>query len=75
MSPLDKMWLSFYGLGFMAISIGLILLSRHKIDNGILRFFTALIAWVLFITSFFIMVYLVFNGPTPSAGVIVGGLL
>ena len=30
MSPLDKMWLSFYGLGFMAISIGLILLSRHS---------------------------------------------
>ncbi len=67
MSSLDKMWLSFGAMAFMAISIGLILLSRHKINHGFLKFIVALIAWVLFISTFFIMVYLVFNGPTRSA--------
>ncbi|MUV06606.1 DUF2768 family protein [Planococcaceae bacterium Storch 2/2-2] len=67
MSALDKMWLSFGAMGFMFISMGLIVLSRNKINNGLLRFVVALIAWVLFIVSFFIMIYLVFNGPTRSA--------
>ncbi|HEY4567028.1 MAG TPA: DUF2768 domain-containing protein [Savagea sp.] len=61
------MWLSFGAMGFMFISMGLIVLSRNKINNGLLRFVVALIAWVLFIVSFFIMIYLVFNGPTRSA--------
>ena len=67
MSSMDKMWLSFYAMGFMFISMGLIYVSRHKLKNRILKFFFALIAYSLLIFSFFAMVYLVFN-PTRSGG-------
>nr|WP_203246453.1 DUF2768 domain-containing protein [Sporosarcina beigongshangi] len=67
MSSMDKMWLSFYAMGFMAISMGLIYVSRHKIKNKILKFIFAIIAYALLIFSFFAMVYLVFNGPTGGA--------
>ncbi|WP_431312274.1 DUF2768 domain-containing protein [Sporosarcina oncorhynchi] len=63
LSPLDKMWLSFYAMGFMAISMGLIYLSRHKLSNRLIKFILALIAYALLIFSFFAMVYLVFSGP------------
>jgi uncharacterized membrane protein len=64
LSSLDKMWLSFYAMGFMAISMGLIYLSRHKLSNRLFKFLFALIAYSLLIFSFFAMVYLVFSGPT-----------
>ncbi|ARF18606.1 DUF2768 domain-containing protein [Sporosarcina sp. P3] len=67
MSSLDKMWLSFYAMGFMVISMGLIYLSRYKIKNRVVRILFAIIAYTLLITSFFAMVYLVFNGPTGGA--------
>ncbi|PIC71958.1 NAD(FAD)-dependent dehydrogenase [Sporosarcina sp. P2] len=67
MSSLDKMWLSFYAMGFMAISMGLIYLSRYKIKNRVVQILFAIIAYTLLITSFFAMVYLVFNGPTGGA--------
>ncbi|MBY0222694.1 DUF2768 domain-containing protein [Mammaliicoccus sciuri] len=67
MSSLDKMWLSFYAMGFMAISMGLIYTSRYKLKNRVLKILFAIIAYVLLITSFFAMVYLVFNGPTGGA--------
>ncbi|EGQ27578.1 hypothetical protein HMPREF9372_0465 [Sporosarcina newyorkensis 2681] len=61
------MWLSFYAMGFMAISMGLIYTSRYKLKNRVLKILFAIIAYVLLITSFFAMVYLVFNGPTGGA--------
>lgn len=67
LSSLDKMWLSFYAMGFMAISMGLIYLSRHKLSNRLVKFLFALIAYSLLIFSFFAMVYLVFSGPTGGA--------
>ncbi|WP_425441317.1 MULTISPECIES: DUF2768 domain-containing protein [Sporosarcina] len=67
LSSLDKMWLSFYAMGFMAISMGLIYTSRYKLKNRVLKILFAIIAYVLLITSFFAMVYLVFNGPTGGA--------
>ena len=67
MSAMDKMWLSFYAMGFMAISIGLIYASRHKLKNRILKFFFALTAYTLLFISFIAMIYLVFNGPTGGA--------
>lgn len=67
MSSLDKMWLSFYAMGFMVVSMGLIYLSRYKIKNRVLQILFAIIAYTLLITSFFAMVYLVFNGPTGGA--------
>ncbi len=67
MSPLDKMWLSFYAMGCMVISMGLIHLSRTKVKNNILRILFAIIAYALLIFSFFAMIYLVFNGPTGGS--------
>ncbi|WP_413058884.1 DUF2768 domain-containing protein [Sporosarcina sp. 179-K 3D1 HS] len=64
---MDKMWLSFYAMGFMAISMGLIYASRHKLKNRFLKVIFALVAYSLLIISFFAMVYLVFNGPTGGA--------
>lgn len=67
MSSMDKMWLSFYAMGFMVISMGLIFVSRHKVKNKILKFVFALIAYALLVFSFLAMIYLVFNGPTGGA--------
>ncbi|WP_369821941.1 MULTISPECIES: DUF2768 domain-containing protein [unclassified Sporosarcina] len=67
LSSLDKMWLSFYAMGFMVISMGLIYASRYKIKNRVVSILFAIIAYALLISSFFAMVYLVFNGPTGGA--------
>lgn len=67
MSSLDKMWLSFYAMGFMVVSMGLIYVSRYKIKNRAVQILFAIIAYALLISSFFAMVYLVFNGPTGGA--------
>lgn len=67
LSSLDKMWLSFYAMGFMVISMGLIYASRYKIKNRVVQIVFAIIAYALLISSFFAMVYLVFNGPTGGA--------
>jgi hypothetical protein len=64
---MDKMWLSFYAMGFMAISMGLIYTSRHKLKNRLLKILFAFIAYTLLIISFLAMIYLVFNGPTGGA--------
>lgn len=67
MSSMDKMWLSFYAMGFMVISMGLIYTSRHKLKNRLIKFIFALVAYSLLTISFLAMVYLVFNGPTKGA--------
>ena len=67
MSSMDKMWLSFYAMGFMVISMGLIYASRHKLKNRLIKFIFALVAYSLLTISFLAMVYLVFNGPTEGA--------
>lgn len=67
MSSLDKMWVSFAGIAFLIISMGMIYLSRYKLQNGIVKFVFALIAYVLLILGFFIMVFIVFSGPTGGA--------
>lgn len=64
MSSMDKMWLSFYAMGFMVISMGLIYASRNKLKNKVLKLVFAIIAYALLIFSFLAMIYLVFNGPT-----------
>ncbi|MBT2582036.1 DUF2768 domain-containing protein [Planococcus sp. ISL-109] len=67
MSSLDKMWVSFAGIAFLIISMGMIYLSRYKLQNGIFKFLFALIAYVLLILGFFIMVFTIFSGPTGGA--------
>jgi hypothetical protein len=66
MTSLDKMWVSFAGIAFLIISMGLIYLSRYKLNNGFLKFLFALAAYVLLILGFFIMVFIVLSGPTGA---------
>ncbi|MBH0229596.1 DUF2768 domain-containing protein [Halobacillus yeomjeoni] len=58
-----KMYISFAGIILLFLSIGLILLSRHKL-NGILAGVVAFIAWVCMIIGGLIIFYIVFSGPT-----------
>ncbi|AOV08076.1 DUF2768 domain-containing protein [Sporosarcina ureilytica] len=67
MSPLDKMWLSFYAMGFMFVSMGLIYFSRHKLKNRLLKFIFAFVAYALLLFCFLAMIYLVFSGPSGGA--------
>ncbi|MGG0716686.1 DUF2768 domain-containing protein [Robertmurraya massiliosenegalensis] len=65
MSPgMLKMWISIAGMGFMFISIMMIYLSRFKIKNSVIKFITALIAYVLMILSGIIIFLVVISGPT-----------
>lgn len=67
MSPsLMKMWISLASMGFMFISILLIYLSRYKLRGGILKFVTALIAYILMVISGVIIFLVVFSGPTAD---------
>lgn len=58
-----KMYVSFAGIILLFLSIGLILLSRHKL-NGIFAGIVAFIAWVCMILGGLIIFYIVFSGPT-----------
>ncbi len=67
MSPsLMKMWISLASMGFMFLSIILIYLSRFKLSNRVLKFFTAFIAYVLMAMSGLIIFLIVFGGPTSD---------
>ncbi|QDQ02078.1 DUF2768 domain-containing protein [Lysinibacillus fusiformis] len=63
MPALDIMWVSFYCIGFMIISVGLIYLGRNKISNGFLRIIINLIAYILFGLGTFLMVLIVATWP------------
>ena len=66
MSPsLMKMWVSLASMGFMFLAILLIYLSRYKF-GGVLKFVTALVAYILMIVSGIIIFLVVFSGPTPE---------
>lgn len=58
-----KMYISFAGMVFLILAIGLILLSRYKL-KGWLAGVIAFIAYVLFIIGGVIILYIVFSGPT-----------
>ncbi|MET4560987.1 DUF2768 domain-containing protein [Lysinibacillus parviboronicapiens] len=63
MPALDIMWVSFYCIGFMIVSVGLIYLGRNKISNGFLRIIVNLIAYILFGLGTFLMVLIVATWP------------
>ncbi|ALC90107.1 hypothetical protein AM500_10155 [Bacillus sp. FJAT-18017] len=66
MSPaLMKMWISFVGMGLMAISLLTIYLSRFKL-KGVLRIITAVIAYGLMVLSGIIIFLVVMSGPTSE---------
>ena len=65
MSPaLMKMWISLASMGFMFIAIIFIYLSRYKLKQGVLKAFTAVIAYLLLVVSGLIIFFVVFTGPS-----------
>jgi hypothetical protein len=61
-----KMWISIASMGFMFISIIMIYLSRYKLKNGVIKFITALVAYILMIVSGIIIFFVVMTGPTTG---------
>ncbi|MBM7569819.1 DUF2768 family protein [Aquibacillus albus] len=61
--PMLKMYISFAGIIFLLLAIGLILLSRHKL-KGFFATIVALLAYLFFIVGSIIIFYIVMSGPT-----------
>lgn len=55
-----KMWISIAGMGFMFLSIAAIYLSRFKL-KGVVKFITAMIAYILMIFSGILIVVVLFS--------------
>lgn len=58
-----NMYISFAGIIFMFLAIGLIMLSRYKL-KGVLQVITTFIAYVCMILSGLIIFYVVISGPS-----------
>ncbi len=61
---LMKMWISLASMGFMVIAIIFIYLSRYKLKQGVLKAFTAVVAYLLLVVSGLIIFLVVFTGPS-----------
>ncbi|WP_047985316.1 DUF2768 domain-containing protein [Ornithinibacillus californiensis] len=58
-----NMWISFAGMGFLILAVGLIVLSRHKL-KGFLSIVVSFFAYVSLFLGGIIILYIVFSGPT-----------
>ncbi|WP_085992025.1 DUF2768 domain-containing protein [Oceanobacillus senegalensis] len=58
-----KMYISFAGMIFLFLAMGLIYLGRHKLKGWIARI-VSLLAYICLILGGFIILYIVFSGPT-----------
>lgn len=58
-----KMYISFAGMIFLILAIGLILLSRYKL-KGLIAGTVSLIAYLFLLLGALIIFYIVFSGPT-----------
>jgi len=58
-----KMYISFAGMIFLILAVGLILLSRYKL-NGWIKGMVSLLAYIFLILGGLIIFYIVFSGPT-----------
>lgn len=63
MHALDVMWVSFYSMGAMLISILMVSAVRKWVNNGFLSFIIRLIAFALFAIGSILMVLVVFTWP------------
>ncbi|CAM5181380.1 hypothetical protein UACE39S_02580 [Ureibacillus acetophenoni] len=63
MHALDVMWISFYSIGAMLVSVLILSATRKWIKNAVLSFIIKLFAFILFILGTFLMVLVVFTWP------------
>ncbi|MGN1401226.1 MAG: DUF2768 domain-containing protein [Bacillus sp. (in: firmicutes)] len=65
MTPaLQKMWISFVAMGFMAIAMFSIYFSRYKLKGKFGKILTAIIAYSLMFLAGIIILLVVVSGPT-----------
>ncbi|GEN45164.1 DUF2768 domain-containing protein [Alkalibacillus haloalkaliphilus] len=62
--PMLRMYISFVGMILLFVATGLILLARHKL-TGVVSGVVAAIAYICMLVGGFIILYIVFSGPTP----------
>ncbi|WP_042223584.1 DUF2768 domain-containing protein [Oceanobacillus manasiensis] len=58
-----KMYISFVGMIFLFLAIGLILLSRYKL-RGVFAVIVSFLAYIFLVLGALIIFYIVFSGPT-----------
>ncbi|RLL48200.1 DUF2768 domain-containing protein [Oceanobacillus piezotolerans] len=58
-----KMYISFAGMIFLFLSLGLIYLSRNKL-TGLLAGIVSLLAFICLLLGGLIIIYIVITGPT-----------
>ncbi|HLQ73725.1 MAG TPA: DUF2768 domain-containing protein [Bacillota bacterium] len=58
-----KMYISFAGIIFLFLSVGLIFLARYKL-KGFFAGITSFLAYIFLIAGGLIILYIVFSGPT-----------
>lgn len=63
MNPLDVMWVSFYSIGLLLLSIIVISATRKWIHNAFLSFIFRLIAFGMFLVGSILMVLIIFTWP------------
>ncbi|MDQ0176210.1 DUF2768 domain-containing protein [Bacillus chungangensis] len=59
-----NMWVSILGMALLFIAFVTIYVSRFKLKNRVLKFFTTFIAYICLISGSVMMIYIVFSGPT-----------
>lgn len=64
MHALDVMWVSFYSIGAMLLSVIIVSAARKWIKNGFLSFIVRLIAFALFAIGSLLMILVVFTWPS-----------
>ncbi|HWL22450.1 MAG TPA: DUF2768 domain-containing protein [Ureibacillus sp.] len=64
MQSLDVMWVSFYSIGAMLISVLILSATRKWIKNALLSFLIKFFAFFLFLIGSFLMVLVVFTWPS-----------
>lgn len=63
MHALDVMWISFYSIGLLLVSILLISAIRKWVHNALLSFILRLIAFGMFLIGTLLMVLVIFTWP------------
>ncbi|MEL3960743.1 DUF2768 domain-containing protein [Lysinibacillus endophyticus] len=63
MHALDVMWVSFYSIGAMLISVLIVTAARKWVNNGVLSFIIRLFAFGLFSVGTILMLLVVLTWP------------
>ncbi|MBD8025234.1 DUF2768 domain-containing protein [Ureibacillus sp. Re31] len=63
MHSLDVMWVSFYSIGAMLLSVLIVSITRKWVNNGCLSLILRLFAFIIFAIGSILMILVVFTWP------------